>query len=110
KFSEEDKTKSYDFLGECDNLIEKIRIPRGKLRNIVRKQGKNVNPKLEESTDRFNQIFDNIQNLSYKFIEEIDQGKIDKFDKFYEKYNSEIRGFKEKIPIMKREIREFGIY
>lgn len=110
KLSEEDKIKSYNFLSECDQLIEKIRIPRGKLRNMVRKQGKKVNPKLIESTDRFNQIFDTIQNLSYKFIEEIDQAKADKFDKYYEKYNSEIRGFKERIPLMKREIREFGIY
>jgi len=110
KLSEEDKTKSYYFLSECDQLIEKIRIPRGKLRNMVRKQGKKVNPKLMESTDRFNQIFDNIQNFSYEFIEEIDQGKVDNFDKYYEKYNGEIRGFKEKITSMKREIREFGIY
>ncbi len=110
RLSEEDKTKSYNFLGECDQLIEKIRIPRGKLRNMVRKQGKKVNAKLLESTDRFDQIFDTIQNLSYKFIEEIDLGKVDKFDKYYERYNGEIRGFKEKIPLMKREIREFGIY
>jgi len=110
KLSEEDKTKSYYFLSECDQLIEKIRIPRGKLRNMVRKQGKKVNPKLMESTDRFNQIFDTIQNFSYEFIEEIDQGKVDNFDKYYEKYNGEIRGFKEKITSMKREIREFGIY
>ena len=110
RLSEEDKTKSYNFLGECDKLIEKIRIPRGKLRNMVRKQGKKVNAKLLESTDQFDQIFDIIQNLSYRFIEEIDQGKIDKFDKYYEKYNKEIREFKEKIPLMKREIREFGIY
>lgn len=110
KLNEEDKTKSYNFLSECDQLIEKIRIPRGKLRNMVRKQDKKVNPKLMESTDRFNQIFDTIQNLSYEFIVEIDQGKVDKFDKYYEKYNSEIRGFKEKIPLMKRDVREFGIY
>ena len=43
-------------------------------------------------------------------IVEIDNGKIDKFDKYYEKFNSDIRRFKEKIPLLKREIREFGIY
>ncbi|MFW9942458.1 MAG: phosphoenolpyruvate synthase [Candidatus Thorarchaeota archaeon] len=110
KLNEEDKIKSYNFLNECDKLIERIRIPRGKLRNMVRKQGKEVTPKLLESTDQFNQIFDTIQDLSYQFIKEIDQGKIDKFDKYYENYNKEIREFKEKIPLMKREIREFGIY
>ena len=68
RLSEEDKTKSYNFLGECDKLIEKIRIPRGKLRNMVRKQGKKVNAKLLESTDQFDQIFDIIQKYRFTII------------------------------------------
>ncbi|MBY8992036.1 MAG: phosphoenolpyruvate synthase [Candidatus Lokiarchaeota archaeon] len=110
KLSEENKKKSYDFLNECDSLIEKIRIPRGKLRNMVRKQGKKVNQNLLDSTNKFDDIFNKIQNVSYDFVKEIDNGKIDKFDKYYEKFNSDIRSFKEKIPLLKREIREFGIY
>ncbi|MHA2036640.1 MAG: phosphoenolpyruvate synthase [Promethearchaeota archaeon] len=110
KLSEENKIKSYQFLHDCDNLIEKIRIPRGKLRNMVRKEGKEVNSKLIDSTDQFNKIFDDIQNLSYKFVEYINQSKIDKFEDFFEKYNIQIKQFNEKIPSLRREIRKFGIY
>jgi pyruvate,water dikinase len=110
KLSEENKKKSYDFLNECDNLIEKIRIPRGKLRNMIRKQGKQLNTKLLDSTNKFDKIFDSIQSLTYDFVKEIENGKIDKFDIYYENFNSKIRSFKEEIPFLKREIREFGIY
>ncbi|MFX1374617.1 MAG: phosphoenolpyruvate synthase [Promethearchaeota archaeon] len=110
KLNEDDKTKAYNFLNECDNLIEKIRIPRGKLRNMVRKQGKKVEAKLLESTDHFDELFITIQNLSYDFTKEINQNKIDKFNTLYDKYNIQIRELKKKIPLMKRKIREFGVY
>ena len=110
KLSDDFKTKSYEFLNDCDNLIERIRIPRGKLRNMVRKQGKEVSSKLIDSTEHFNTIFEEIQKFSYDFVGEIDQNKIDKFEDFFEKYNSQIRQFNEKIPSLKREIRKFGIY
>jgi phosphoenolpyruvate-protein kinase (PTS system EI component) len=110
KLSEENKTKSYQFLNECDNLIEKIRIPRGKLRNMVRKKGKEVNSKLLDSTEQFNLLFDGIQNISYEFVAEINQSRIDKFEDFFKKYNSQIRQFNEKIPSLRREIRKFAIY
>ncbi|MFX1480492.1 MAG: phosphoenolpyruvate synthase, partial [Promethearchaeota archaeon] len=110
RLNEDDKKKSYDFLNECDNLIEKIRIPRGKLRNMVRKLGKEQNQKLLDSTKNFDEIFESIQELSYEFVKEIDQNKIDEFYKCYEKYNNEIQGFNERIPELRREIREFGIY
>ncbi|MBY8984203.1 MAG: phosphoenolpyruvate synthase [Candidatus Lokiarchaeota archaeon] len=110
KLSEENKIKSYQFLHDCDNLIEKIRVPRGKLRNMVRKEGKDINTKLMDSTEQFNTLFDDIQNISYRFVEEIDQSKIDKFKEFFEKYNNQIKQFNEKIPSLKREIRKFGIY
>jgi len=110
KLSDDFKTKSYEFLNDCDNLIERIRIPRGKLRNMVRKQGKEVNSKLIDTTEHFNTIFEEIQKISYDFVGEIDQNKVDKFEDFFEKYNSQIRQYKEKIPSLKREIRKFGIY
>jgi pyruvate,water dikinase len=110
KLKKENKMKSYELLNECDKLIETIRVPRGKLRNMVRKQGKNVDPSLVSNTEQFNDLFDIIQNLSYDFVKEIDLGKIDKFDKVFEDFNTQIKGFKEKIPSMRREIREFGIY
>jgi len=110
KLGEENKKKSYDFLNECDNLIEKIRIPRGKLRNMVRKQGKKLNQNLLDSTNKFDDIFIKIQNASYDFVKEIENGKNDTFDRYYEKFNNDIRTLKENIPILRREIREFGIY
>ncbi|MHA1931191.1 MAG: hypothetical protein ACW96X_01550, partial [Promethearchaeota archaeon] len=110
KLSEENKTKSYQFLNDCDNLIKKIRIPRGKLRNMVRKEGKEVNSKLMDSTEKFNVLFDEIQKISYDFVEEINKSKIDKFEDFFEKFNTRIKQNNEKIPTLKREIRKFGIY
>jgi pyruvate,water dikinase len=35
KLETDEKSKSYLFLSDCDNLIEKIRVPRGKLRNKI---------------------------------------------------------------------------
>ncbi|MHA2397297.1 MAG: phosphoenolpyruvate synthase [Promethearchaeota archaeon] len=110
KLEDENKSKSYEFLNECDNLIEKIRIPKGKLRNMVRKQGKNVNEKLMASAEKFTAFFDNIQEITFDFVEKIDQGKIDKFNEFFETYNKQIKNFQDQIPILRREIREFGIY
>ncbi|MHA2392986.1 MAG: putative PEP-binding protein [Promethearchaeota archaeon] len=110
KLKPENKTKSYEFLNDCDNLIEKIRIPRGKLRNMIRKQGKSVETNLIDSTEQLNNLFDEIQNISYEFVNEIEIGKISKFDDFFEKYHHQITSFNEKIPSMKREIRKYGIY
>ncbi|MHA1915974.1 MAG: phosphoenolpyruvate synthase [Promethearchaeota archaeon] len=110
KLEGENKTKSYQFLNECDTLIERIRIPKGKLRNMVRKQGKKVNTKLMKSTEKFNMFFDSIQDITYEFVKKIDQGNIDKFVDFFENYNKQIKDFQVKIPSLRREIREFGIY
>ena len=110
KLEADNKTKSYQFLNKCDNLIERIRIPKGKLHNMVRKQGKKVNTKLMKSTEEFNKIFNNIQDTTYEFVKEIDQGGIEKFDNFFEKYSNQIKDFELRNPSLRREIREFGIY
>ncbi|MFW9895877.1 MAG: phosphoenolpyruvate synthase [Candidatus Thorarchaeota archaeon] len=110
KLSEEKKVKCYQFLDDCDNLIEKIRIPRGKLRNMVRKEGKLANSKLMETTEQFNKIFEAIQKISHKFVDYINQNKIEKFEDFFEEYNNQISQINEKVPTLKREIRKFGIY
>ncbi|MFX0038379.1 MAG: phosphoenolpyruvate synthase [Promethearchaeota archaeon] len=110
KLDEENKAQSYKFLNECDKLIDIIRIPRGKLRNMVRKQGKNVVQNLLTSSAEFDQIFSAIQELSYDFIKNIDQGKIKSFSEFFNQFQNQIKEFDEKIPTLKRQIREFGIY
>ncbi|MFW9818186.1 MAG: putative PEP-binding protein, partial [Candidatus Thorarchaeota archaeon] len=110
KLKEENKAQSYKFLSECDKLLDKIRIPRGKLRNMVRKEGKKVNQKLLSSTEQFDQIFNIIQKISYEFVNEIDQDNIQEFNRFFQKYQNQIKKFDEEIPDLKRQIREFGIY
>ncbi len=110
KLEEENKAQSYKFLSECDKLIDKIRIPRGKLHNIVRKEGKNVNQNLLTSTEQFDQTFNIIQKISEEFVKEIDQGKIKKFNEFFNQYQNQIKEFDENISTLKRQIREFGIY
>ncbi|MHA1291517.1 MAG: phosphoenolpyruvate synthase [Promethearchaeota archaeon] len=108
KLSGEDKIKSYKFLSDCDDLIEKVRIPKGKLRNMVRKQRKNVDPKLIECTEQYNKIFKEIEKISFEFVKEINQG-VD-FNQFYSRYSARIREFGKEIPTLQRKIREFGIY
>ncbi len=105
------RTKSYKFLHDCDELIEKIRVPRGKIHNIVRKQrGKRVDSKLIEYAEKFDEIFNEIQNASYDFVKELDNEDISNFNGTYDKYNNRIKEFGEKIPTIRKSIREFGIY
>ncbi|MFW9902254.1 MAG: phosphoenolpyruvate synthase [Candidatus Thorarchaeota archaeon] len=110
KLSDENKNQSYQLLQECDSIIEKIRIPRGKLRNMVRKQSKEVSQKLIASTEDFNQIFDSIHQLSYDFVKEVNLGGMKEFTNYYNKYKEQINELGKKIPTLKRKIREFGIY
>ena len=108
KLKDDARSKSYKFLHDCDELIEKIRVPRGKLRNMVRKQrGKNADLKLQEHVEKFDEIFNGIQNSSYDFVKELDNEDISHFNAIYDKY---IKEFGEKIPTIRRNIREFGIY
>lgn len=110
KLSEKNKAQSYEFLNECDILINKIRIPRGKLRNMVRKQSEIENQNLMEITEQFNHIFDKIQQISHGFVQDIDKGEIKNFDDFFKNYQNQLKEFSEKIPNLKKKIREFGIY
>ena len=111
KLDNEAKENSYKFLQNCDDLIEKIRIPRGKLRNMVRKQrGKTIDSKLIESSEQLDGIFNEIQTFSYDFIKELNDKDISKFSVIYDKYNNRIKEFGEIIAEKKRVIREFGIY
>ncbi len=110
KLDDEMRAMSYEFLSECDKLIETIRIPRGKLRNMVRKQRNEVNPRLMETTERFNNIFDEIQKISYDFVKEIDKGKFISFNELFNKYHSQITEYVNELPNLQRKIREFGIY
>jgi pyruvate,water dikinase len=110
KVKEGNKAQSYEFLSKCDKLIDKIRIPRGKLHNMVRKGGKKVKQNLFALTEQFDNIFNAIQKISYDFVNEIDKGEIKEFKEFFKKFQNQLIEFDEEIPNLRRKIREFGIY
>ena len=110
KLEATNKLKAYQFLSDCDELIDKIRIPRGKLRNMVRKQRKDLDEGLLESTEQYDTIFKNIQNLSFDFVKEIAEGKASNFDELFTKFNGKIKDFGKEIPTIQRDVRQFGIY
>ncbi|MFX1498863.1 MAG: phosphoenolpyruvate synthase [Promethearchaeota archaeon] len=110
KLKSEDKVKAYDLLDLADNLIENIRIPRGKLRNMVRKQLKNVNIELKDITSKFDQIFYEVSEISNNFINNINQEYVDNFDNVYEQYHHRIKELEDLIPELIKKIRIFGIF
>ncbi|MHA1758452.1 MAG: phosphoenolpyruvate synthase [Promethearchaeota archaeon] len=104
------REKAYDFLKKCDDLINQIRVPRGKLRNMVRKQRKEADPKLVQYSERFDTIYNDIHKISFEFVKEIDKEASLNFDDLFNKYNDRIKEFIEEIPQLQKEIRQFGIY
>jgi pyruvate,water dikinase len=108
KVEDENKLKAYDLLSECDGLINKIRIPKGKLRNMVRKQGKEVDALLQEYTDKFTDIFEAIEKISFEFVQEID--KNGNFGEIYNGFSNKVKEYGQKVPSLRKEIRQFGIY
>ncbi|MHA1472810.1 MAG: putative PEP-binding protein [Promethearchaeota archaeon] len=110
KLPENNRANTYLFLDKCDTLIEKIRIPRGKLRNMVRKQRKKVKPKLTEITDKFNRIFSEISDISYTFVKDLNQAESSALKGIFDSYNARLTTFEEDIPKLTKKIREFGIF
>ncbi|MFX1258190.1 MAG: phosphoenolpyruvate synthase [Promethearchaeota archaeon] len=110
KLKNEDKAQSYELLNRCDDLIDKIRVPKGKLHNLIRKQFKDVDIELQQSSERYDEIFSKIQQISYDFVKEIDQDNFNNFENLFNKYKRKIDEFKQAIPAIKKKIRKFGIY
>ncbi len=110
KLPKENRANTYLFLDKCDKLIEDIRIPRGKLRNMLRKQRKKVEPKLKEITGKFNDIFSEISELSYTFVKDLNQAESLAFREIYDRYNNRLTSFEGEIPKLTKKIREFGIF
>ncbi len=107
---DENKAQAYKLISECDELIEKMRVPRGKLHNLARKQLKEVDPELQEYSEKFDKIFKEIHELSNNFVKEIDQGSVKDFKEFYDNYNGKIKEFGKEVPAIRKNIRQFGIY
>jgi pyruvate,water dikinase len=110
KLPKENRANTYLFLDKCDKLIENIRIPRGKLRNMVRKQRKEIEPALKEITDKFNNIFSEISEISYNFVKDLNQAGSSGFKEIYDRYHNQLLTFEEEIPKLTKNIREFGIF
>jgi hypothetical protein len=110
KLTEENRVNTYKFLDKCDGLIENIRIPRGKLRNMVRKQGREVDKKLLDVTKKFDDIFEEISEISYDFIRDVNQGDSEAFTNLYNNYNEKITKCDGEIPKLTKQIREFRIF
>ncbi|MHA1534206.1 MAG: phosphoenolpyruvate synthase [Promethearchaeota archaeon] len=107
---EENRANTYLFLDKCDKLIDNVRIPRGKLRNMKRKQRKKVESKLIEITDKFNNVFTEISEISNSFVEELNQAGNVAFTEIYDRYHNQLKTFEEEIPKLTKKIREFGIF
>ncbi|MHA1411474.1 MAG: phosphoenolpyruvate synthase [Promethearchaeota archaeon] len=110
KVKPEYRDKSYELLKNCDDLVERIRVLRGKLRNLVRKHRRDAEPKLIEITKKFDEIYINLNKISSKFIEDINKNDFSDFDALFQKYNNQLGEMEKNIPILAREARRFGIF
>ncbi|MEJ2279257.1 MAG: phosphoenolpyruvate synthase [Candidatus Lokiarchaeota archaeon] len=109
KLSDDHKNDSYNFLNECDNLIERIRIPRGKLHNLVRRKRKRVEDNLIESIERLDKVFEDLQVISNEFIKDISSG-IKDFNEFFSNYKNKLEKYNETVPEIQKSVRKFGIF
>jgi len=105
----ENKENAYEFLAACDDFIDQIRVPRGRIRNLVRKERKNAVPQLVDSANRFDEIFNEIQDISFNFVKKIDDG-VEDFSQLHQEYNQKLQEYKEVIPTLKKRVRKFGIF
>ncbi|MHA1509394.1 MAG: putative PEP-binding protein, partial [Promethearchaeota archaeon] len=110
KLPEENRANTYLFLDKCDKLIENIRIPRGKLRNMVRKQRKKVESGLSDITNKFNSVFSEVSEISYNFVKDLNDPENVAFKEIYDRYYNRLNVFEEEIPLLTKKIREFGIF
>lgn len=109
ELEDDNKEKAYEFLASCDDFIDQIRVPRGRIRNLVRKERKNAAPQLVESANRFDEIFNEIQDISFNFVKKIDDS-VENFTQLHQEYNQKLQDYKEIIPRLKKKVRKFGIF
>jgi pyruvate,water dikinase len=109
KLRDQNREKAYTFLAECDDFIERIRVPRGRIRNLIRKKRKKAPQKLKETAEKYNQIFADIQSIAYEFVRKVNKNP-ENFESLYTEYKTQLDQFRETIPSLKKTIREFGIF
>jgi regulator of replication initiation timing len=77
---------------------------------MVRKERKEVNSKLASATEQFDEIFTELQNISYDFIKDINENSIVNFNDLFTQYSNKINQIGTSISDMKKKIRKFGVY
>ena len=95
---EEAKNRAYDFLLICDETVDKLRVPRGKLRNYIRKKRKRIDPEITLSSERLNDIFKQIANLAVRYVNDIEFKKYRIFNEFEKKFKSELEKITSELP------------
>jgi hypothetical protein len=109
KLRDQNKEKAYNFLADCDDFIERIRVPRGRVRNLIRRKRKNATPKLKESAKKYDEIFENIHDIAYDFVRIIYENAAD-FENIFSEYKNQLNQYREVIPSLKNTIKQFGIF
>lgn len=102
KVDDNDKITSYRLVNDCDELIDKIRVPRGRLRNMVRKQLKEINPKMKASSEKLDKVFKELHDLTFNFVKEINTGEIKDFENHYNKYSDKLSQIVSEIPNIRK--------
>jgi hypothetical protein len=110
KLSEDNKELAYTFLNQCDDLIEELRIPRGKLRNLARKKKKNIPEALDINVSKFDEIFENTTRISDEFVQKINSGDFKDYNNLYNEYREQLQSYDKLVPQLMKNIREFGIF
>ena len=110
KLTAENKLKTYEFIDKCDKLIDKIRVPRGTLRNMLRKQRDENFPQLEDVTAQFDAIFEKVNSMSRDFIIELNKEIPTDFNTLFQIHHSKINELEELLPKLTSQIRDFGIF
>ena len=69
-----------------------------------------IDTELKEITDKFDNTFEEVSEISYDFIKELNRGEIKTFNQLYNKFNKQIEELEELFPKLTKKIREFGIF
>jgi len=100
------KVLAYNLLIQCDQLIEELRIPRGKLRNYIRKKRKKIDSNILKRNTEVNQIFKELSELGVNFVSDIKDKKYDEFNELRDKYKTKIMDYSNEIPKLLKKINQ----
>ncbi|GAG60048.1 unnamed protein product [marine sediment metagenome] len=103
---EGEKVLAYNLLIHCDKMIEDLRIPRGKLRNYIRKKRKKIDSTIIEKDRQINQLFGELSELGVNFVNKIKNKKYDDFTELRDTYKEKIVDYSKEIPKILKKINQ----